>query len=582
MRGDTVHFPAMIRLMNCARFSSFSADKIRFIHEGLEKVQDTSFTLDPDTPFVGTSFSEFSPLSEEEVSKLIKDSAPKTSCLDPVPSKLVKECLDVLVPIITRIINQSFADGYVPKSFKLAAVIPLLKKIDLIPEILKNFRPISNLPYLSKILEKAATKQLIQHKDSNNLREKMASAYREHHSTETALLRVSHDLLMSMDRKKCILMVMLDLSAAFDTVNHDVLLERLSVRYGVKDTAHNWIQSYLHERRQFILIDGHRSQEQVKQCDVPQGSVLGPNLYEDYTAAPIGDIFRKHGISFSIYADDKLAYLEFDHTDIVMALQQLEICLQEVRIWMARNWLKLNDLKTEFIIFGAKKYLSVFQNATITIGDCSISSVKSVKSIGAHLDNNLTMDNQIAATCRSAWFYLYQIGKIRKYLTEEQTKTVVHAYVTSRLDMNNSLLLGVAQKKLKRLQMVQHAAARMITGLKKRDHITPALRDLHWLPIEKRILYKVLLLVFKSMHGKGPAYLAELLPAYVPSRSLRSSSDNMLVVPKCKYVETEKRAFGVRGPKEWNKLPAHLRTKTSIESFKTALKTFLFSDAFKQ
>ena len=564
----------------CNRMATFFTDKIRTIHEGLEKIQNPSFPLDPDPVFEGPCLNNFDEVTEEEVTKIIKAAAPKSCSLDPVPTKLVKECLDVLAPLITRIINQSFADGYVPKSFKLAAVTPLLKKANLIPEILKNFRPISNLPFLSKIMEKAATKQLLVHKETNKLREKMQSAYRTHHSTETALLRINHDLLTSLDSKRCVLMVMLDLSAAFDTVNHGVLLDRLATRYGVRGRAHDWIQSYLSERRQYVTINGHKSQEHIKDCDVPQGSVLGPNLYEDYTAAPVGDIFRKHDIQFSIYADDTQAYLEFEPDDIHSAIKRLEMCLEEIRQWMARNWLKLNDSKTEFIIFGGKKNIDKFKDVTIRLGDSDICQSESVKSIGANLDQTLQMDTQISSICRAAWFFLYQISKIRKYLTEDQAKTAIHAHVTSRLDFNNSLLAGLPKKRLRPMQLVQNAAARLITGIKKKEHVTPVLVKLHWLPVEKRIIYKVLLLAYKAMHGEGPEYLKELLTVYVPSRLLRSSGDCKLCVPKCRYVETEKRVFGSRAAVEWNKLPVPLRSKTSTDSFKGALKTYLFKEAY--
>ena len=183
--------------------------------------------------------------------------------------------------------------------------------------------------------------------------------------------------------------------------------------------------------------------------------------------------------------------------------------------------------------------------------------------------------------CRTAWFYLYQIGKIRKYLTEDQTKSAIHAHVTSRLDQNNSLLLGLQKEKLTRLQRVQNAAARLIAGLRKKDHITPTLKRLHWLPIEQRIIYKVLVLVYKALSGEGPLYLQELLQRYVPLRKLRIEQDHLLCVPNCNFVNTERRAFGIRAPAEWNKLPRNLRCKDTLVSFKSGLKTFLFQVAYE-
>ena len=204
--------------------------------------------------------------------------------------------------------------------------------------------------------------------------------------------------MISLDNRQCVLMVMLDLSAAFDTVNHGVLLDRLSTRYGVREKAHDWIRSYLSERRQYVTINGHKSVEHAKDCDVPQGSVLGPNLYEDYTAAPVGDIFRKHGINFSIYADDTQAYLEFEPSDLDTSVARLEVCLEEVRQWMARNWLKLNDSKTEFIIFGGRKNVELYRNVTCKLGNSDIAQSDSVKSIGANLDQTLQMKTQISST----------------------------------------------------------------------------------------------------------------------------------------------------------------------------------------
>ena len=565
----------------CDRMAEFFSQKIKAIHEGLADLQDESIRLEPDEQFSSPDcFTDFAPVTEEEVGKIIRGSAPKSCCLDPAPTQLIKDSLDILLPIITRIINQSFASAKVPKSFKIAAVTPILKKIDLIAEILKNFRPISNLPFLSKVMEKVAVKQLTSHKEDHNLREKFQSAYRKFHSTETALVRIHHDLRIALDSKQCIMMVMLDLSAAFDTVNHSVLLNRLSERYGIRSNAHAWISSYLSERKQFITIKGERSDEQNKDCDVPQGSVFGPSLYEDYTAAPLGAIFRRHGISFHIYADDTQVYVPFHISEEQECLARLESCLEEVKHWMAANWLKLNDDKTEFIIFGSKQQLSQVTTTAVRVGDATITTSPSVKSIGAHLDSLLKMDTQLAATCKAAWYHLYQISKIRKYLTEEQTKSVVHAHVTCRLDQNNSMMIGMPKKSLGKLQIIQNASARLIAGIRKCDHITPTLKRLHWLPTEQRVVFKVLLLAFKAMNDKGPDYLKELLVSYTPTRTLRSSYDSLLCVPNTHYTDTSKRAFGVRAPQEWNKLPSVIRSKNSVASFKTALKTHLFKVAF--
>ena len=296
---------------------------------------------------------------------------------------------------------------------------------------------------------------------------------------------------MALDQKKCVMMALLDLSAAFDTVSHPILLERLSRRYGIRGNAQEWVTSYLSERTQFVTVKEAKSRIIHKHCDVPQGSVLGPSLYEDYTASPLGDIFRKHGIPFHIYADDTQVYAPFDLIDETTTLERLELCLLEVKDWMAANCLKLNESKTEFIVFGSSRNLQNVNSISLKVGDAIVPKTDTVKNIGVHLDNALRLDTQVAALCKNAWYHLHQISKIRDYLDDEQSKAVVHAHVTSRLDSNNSILLGLPQYQINKLQNIQNASARLISGLKKHDHITPTLKSLHWLPIEQHILSRL-------------------------------------------------------------------------------------------
>ena len=263
-----------------------------------------------------------------------------------------------------------------------------------------------------------------------------------------------------------------------------------------------------------------------------------------------------------------------------LALPRLEDCLTDVCQWKATNYLQLNDSKTEFIVFGSKKNLSELPSMNLIVGHSTIECSTVVKNIGAYLDCNMNLARQLSSTCKSAWFHLHQISKIRRYLTTEQAKSVIHAYVTSRLDQNNSLLIGLPKNHIKCLQNVQNASAKLIMGGKKHDHVTPILRDLHWLPIESRIIFKILLLTFKVLNGKGPVYLKDILRYYKPTRNLRSASSGALCVPKTHYVETSKRAFYARAPTEWNNLPKHIRDSDSVTSFKSRLKTYLFKQKF--
>ena len=456
-----------------------------------------------------------------------------------------------------------------------------MKKETLDPDVLKHYRQISNLPFLSKVLERIVAIRLDSQSHPNS--EKEQSAYKKFHSTETALLKIQNDILLSIDQQKCVLLLLLDLSAAFDTVDHSILLNRLEKRFGITGSALKWVLSYFENRRQQVVVDGVKSEETVLSCNVPQGSVLGPKFFLDYES-PLGEIIRSHGLNAHFYADDTQIYIAFKPKhDAKDALSKLHQCMSDVRKWMAANYLKLNDDKSEFLLLGTAKNLKNVSIVSVKVGNCEIERSDSVRNIGAIFDTHLKMEQQVSQTCKSAWHRLHQIGKIRPYLSAEETKSVIHAYVTSKLDQNNSLLLGIPDTQTSRMQKVQNAAAKMIFRKKKYDHVTPLLKDLHWLPIQQRISFKVLLLVYKALNDSAPSYLTQTLNLYQPRANLRSAKDSLsLVIPATKLKTYGDRAFSVGGPLLWNDLPFSLRNCKTTESFKRQLKTHLFCVAYEQ
>ena len=200
------------------------------------------------------TFEKFSRVSQEDVRKIIKSNKIKACSLDPVPACVFRKCLDVLLPAVTDITNQSLQTGIFPTPLKSALIIPTLKKPSSDPEILKNYRSISNLPFLGKVIERTVSQQLMIHLKYNSLLASRQSAYRQHHSVETALIRVQNDLLQSMDRGNEAVLVLLDLTSAFDTVDHSILLTRLMERFGVTEVASDWFASYLSGRQQRVMI----------------------------------------------------------------------------------------------------------------------------------------------------------------------------------------------------------------------------------------------------------------------------------------------------------------------------------------
>ena len=214
---------------------------------------------------------------------------------------------------------------------------------------------------------------------------------------------------------------------------------------------------------------------------------------------------------------------------------------------------------------------------SIRVGDENIEPSNAVRNIGAYFDSEMRMCPQVNNVCKKAWLNLYNIGKVSGYLTEEQKKTVVHAYVTSKLDGQNALLAGAPLMLTSQLQRVQNASAKLIKKARKYDHVSPLLADLHWLPVNHRITYKVLLLTFKALNNKGPSYLKDLFTFYHPSRNLRSSMDDLtLNTPKTRLITFGDRSFSAVAVTEWNKLPLQIRSTDTVSAFKSKLKTYFF------
>ena len=567
------------------QFLSFFHNKIDNIRTGLCAMVDEPLVEIPDQSFNGVQLNCFSSVTLQEIRHIILK-APSKSCeLDPLPSWLLKECVDELSPIVTSIVNASLNHAIVPLSLKTALIRPLLKKSGLDKEVLKNYRPVSNLSFISKVLEKVVAKRLDDHMLDNNLYSSVQSAYRERHSTETALLKVQSDILTALDSGSGAVLLMLDLSAAFDTIDHGILLSRLNSLYGISGDALDWFKSYLSNRVQRVIIGDTVSECKNLNFGVPQGSVLGPKIYCMYTK-PISDIIAGHGLSHHCYADDTQLYIAIEHSaNLHSELLRMERCVADIRTWMRHNMLKLNDDKTELIVFASRYNQHLYSDASMMIGNTTVVCEPQVKNLGVIFDQVMSMRQHVNYTSRTARFHLRNISRIRRYIPEESCKLVVQSLVTSRLDYSNGLLYGIPKSAVSILQSVQNSAARIVTKTAPREHITPVLRELHWLPVDRRIEYKILLYAYKALNGLAPEYLCNMVELYAPDRVLRSASQNLLVVPRGKHCQYGMRTFAMAAATLWNSLNVRdrsnrIRGSPSLESFKSNLKTLLFKEHF--
>ena len=275
-------------------FSGYFTEKIRTIRNNFPPPNPTACL---DTSSAGNPLLTFESVTDEFVFKIINSASAKSCELDPIPTTLLYENLDILLPTITNIINTSLTTVIVPRDLKTAVVKPLLKKPSLDKNLLKNYRPISNLPFLSKILEKVVLHKLLSHLQESNLSNPFQSAYRAGHSTDTVLLRIVNDILSALDNDNISVLLLLDLSAAFDTTDHQILLSRLNSVFGIQSAVLQWFQSYLSDRYQSLSVNNSSSSPSQLVYGVPQGSVLGPILFVLYTT-PLSDIIANHSKAF--------------------------------------------------------------------------------------------------------------------------------------------------------------------------------------------------------------------------------------------------------------------------------------------
>ena len=474
--NNTTPLPTHTSLPHLAEeFSSIFQTKIQKLRDNLENSKQLSQDLSVSIPPVHcpTSLLNFTPVTEQFVSDLLQKSPAKSCMLDPVPVHLLKEDIAFIVPPVTNIINASFSEGAFPTSLKNAIIFPSLKKGNPDPEEYNSYRPISNIAFLSKTLERAASIQTTNYLLENDLLAKFQSAYQRYHSTETALICIMNNILREIDSGNEVVLVMLDLSAAFDMIDHALLLERLQHRYGIGGTALKWFQSYLHNRQQSVVVKNTFSSSKPLLHGVPQGSVLGPLLFSLYFAH-LEDLIVAHGFVPMIYADDTQLCVAINTSNKSLMLSKLELCTRDILSWCTSNVLSCNPTKTKIAHFMSqfKQYDSI---PGIFINGVIIPPVPALPDLGTILDSHLKLNAHVNNICKTAHYAIRSISRIQKYLSQEDCEKLIHAFVTSRLDSCNSMLHGLPEYSISKLQRIQNTAARLVSKTKKSDHITPVL-----------------------------------------------------------------------------------------------------------
>ncbi len=536
----------MLSDSKCNEFASFFSEKISNIRKEIG------------TSSCNTEVTQIRQQSQKEVTM---------SVFKTIDSKILEEIVQHLKS------STCYLDTLPTSFYQTPWKLPLLKKLNLDNAMLSNYRPISNLPFIGKIIEKVVFNQLNNYLNSNGYLDNFQSGFRMHHSTETALIKIINDIRFNSDSGKISVLVLLDLSVAFDTVDHNILLERLENWVGLSGMALKWFRSYLEGRGYYVSIGEHKSKWTSMTCGDPQGSILAPLLFSLYML-PLSQIMRKNQIAYHSYADDTQIYLALSPNDY-RPIDSLCQCI-EINSWMCQNFLQLNKEKTEVIAFGNKDEVLKVNAYLDSRGQ---TTKNQVRNLGVILETDLSFSSHVKAVTKSAYYHLKNIARIRCFVSSQDLEKLVHAFITSRVDYCNGLLTGLPKKTIRQLQLIQNAAARILTRTRKSEHITPVLRSLHWLPVTFRIDFKVLLLVYKSLNGLGPKYIADMLTEYKPNRPLRSLGSIQLEIPRV-HTKQEESAFSYFAARSWNQLPEEIKCAKTLATFKSSLKTHLFSCAF--
>ena len=558
-------------------FTDHFQDKILQIRKRFNGIPQHEEPTDYSVP----QLRKFAPVTTKEVTLIIKQMKTKSCELDDIPTDVLKQMLPRVIELITKIVNMSLEEGVFCINWKLAVVRPLLKKLGL--ELIKaNYRPVSNLPFISKVVEKCMLLQLSRHCEDFNLQPDYQSAYRENYSCETAVLRISNDILWAFERQSITSLVAIDLSAAFDTVDHAILLNILNGKFGITDKALKWFDSYLRPRSFKVIIDQQCSNNQDLDVSVPQGSCAGANLFNLY-CSPLNDVVPTD-LRLSGFADDHSIRGTFKAGNIQQentTKEKIEACMLNIKHWMDTVRLKMNPSKTEFIYFGGRQQLRKCSTDSLDVAGDLILRSHTIRYLGAYLDENLNYKLHINKKCQAAMFNYFKIKGIRRLLDIPTATCLCLSLCISHLDYCNSLLYGLPDNTIKRLQRVQNMCARLILRRGKQDSITQCLKELHWLPIRQRINYKILILTHKCLNGQGPQYLKELLIPHTHRRQgLRSNTQlDLLVRPFTKLKTFADRSFSIAAPTLWNQLPTALRQMDPL-TFKKELKTHLFRSCF--
>ena len=497
----------------------------------------------------------FKRVSPETVFKIISSlENNKATGMDGVSVKILKSGSPFLSHILSFLFNNSMLSGKVPKCWKTKRISPLFKEGD--PEDCNNYRPISILPVVMKIFEKIVNHQISEFIDSNNLITNFQSGFRKNHSTDTAVLEVTDFILNELHKGKHVGAVLIDFKKAFDTVDHTILLKKLFCM-GFRDSAFDWIQSYLSDRTQFCKVGDSFSDPLIEESyGVPQGSVLGPLFFLIY----INDLQGVISSYFHLYADDTIIIQSCNDTNTL--IKSLEDQLLKIDQWLTNNKLTINTSKTKSIFFGSKKRLNSYyaDDNKLSYVNTPLETVKSAKYLGVIFDDKLSWKDHTASVKSKAYHNLYKLKCISEFLTPFTKQLLIKSLVFPYLNYCSSSWSQVNCNIKSSLQRLLNKSTKFMNQPER--------------SIDEIWKTNLSVTTFKVLHKLAPSYLCDKIKFAkdVHDHFTRFSSQNSLHTRQ-RGSKFSQKAFSHRAPINWNNLPENLRKLESLIQFKNSIKS---------
>ena len=537
------------------------------------RTQNTVTDLNVRLPRVSTCGFRPRAISLEELGYIVSHMRNSAACgTDGVCVRMLKTGFPAIGGVILHIINTCITRADIPSDWKHSIVKPIFKSGN--PSDPTNFRPISLVPVIMKIVERAIHQQLYHYLSHNHLLSPTQHGFRPRHSTETALLSVTDSILAATDRGEISMLCLVDLSKCFDVINHDILISKLRL-YGIETS---WFAAYLQGHTQSVsLYDG--SSRQVLSGPLPnnmgvfQGSALGPLLFTIF--ANDLSLYTGDAVAFQ-YADDTQILVSGPRNDLRGLTSRMEASLSSLNIWFSSHALKVNATKTQLMVFGSRQNLRNLPDFKISFRNTELQPCAQVGNLGVVFDGTLSWEAHVSELSRRCMGVLIGLSHARQSLPDGVLKTIVTALVISRVQYCLTVYGNGSQKNFDRLQKILNFAARVIFGRRKFDHVSD-LRDLlGWMPPKFMADYHTLITARKvTKHGE-PQALASFFTSNSDARDRSTRQDHRFHLPRPR-LETGKRRFGYRAAVLLNRLPADA-VQLSTARFARTAKAALLSD----